>query len=190
MENLNARSSLSTKPRGLAYFYCTYNASESHGLSQILSSLAAQLIRIFPQPETGPAMRLFKDCDDGTLAAKVDHIQSLLFNLIDDLEVAFICLDALDECSPDTKSELLSFIFMIIGRCANVKIIVSSRSGDSEVSESLDGCPSITITPHAVARDIDLYVRRRIDQGPKRLRLARSEYMVDRLTSGAEGMYA
>lgn len=189
MENLKARSSLSTKSRGLAYFYCTYNASESHGLSQILCSLAAQLIRSFPEPETGPAMRLFEECDDGTLAAKVDHLQNLLCNLINDLEVAFICLDALDECSPDTKSELFSFIYVVIGRCDNVKIIVSSRGGDSEVSESLDGCPSITITPHAVAQDIDLYVRRRIDQGPKRLKMARSEYMVDRLTSGAEGMY-
>ena len=158
-------------------------------MSHILCSLAAQLIRFFPQPETGPAMRLFKECDDGTLTAKVDQIQNLLCNLINDMEIAFLCLDALDECSTNTKRELLSFIYVVIGSCDNVKIIVSSRSGDSEVSESLEGCPSITITPYAVARDIDLYVRRRIDQGPKRLRLARSEYMVDRLTSGAEGMY-
>lgn len=110
-------------------------------------------------------MRLFEECDDGTLAAKADQIQNLLCHLIDDFEVAFICLDALDECSPDTKTELLSFIYVVIGRCDNVKIIVSSRSGDSEVSEYLDSCPSITITPHVIARDIDLYVRRRIDQG-------------------------
>ena len=189
MENLKARSSSSPKPRGLAYFYCTYNMSENHGISYILGSLAAQLIRIFPQPETGPAMRLFRECDDGTLAAKVDHFQNLLCKLINDMEVAFICLDALDECSLSTKSELLPFLYMVIGRCDNVKIIVSSRSGDSEVSEFLDGCPSITITPQAVARDIDLYVRRRIDRGPKRLKQARSDDMFDRLTSGAEGMY-
>ena len=134
-------------------------------------------------------MRSFRECDDGTLDAKVDHIQNLLCNLINDLEVAFICLDALDECSSYIKSELLSFVHVVIERCENVKIIVSSRSGDSDVSESLDGCPSITITPAAVARDIDLYIRQRLDRGPKRLRLARSEYMVDRLTSGAEGMY-
>lgn len=158
-------------------------------MSYILSSLAAQLIRVFPQPEIGPAMRLFRECDDGTLTAKVDHIRNLIYNLIDDMEVAFICLNALDECSLSTKSELLSFIYVVIGRCDNAKIIVSSRRGDSEVSEFLDGCPSITITPQAVARDIDLYVRRRIDRGPKRLKQARSEYMVDRLTTGAEGMY-
>ena len=177
------------KPRGLAYFYCTYNMSETHGTSHILCSLAAQLIRFFPQPENGPAMRLFKECDDGTLDAKVDHVQNLLCDLINDMESAFICLDALDECSPYIKSELLSFIYVVIGRCENAKIIVSSRSGDSDVGESLDGCLSITITPDAVARDIDLYIRQRIDRGPKRLRLARSEYMVDRLTSGAKGMY-
>lgn len=105
------------------------------------------------------------------------------------MEVAFICLDALNECSLSTKSELLPFIYMIIGFCDNVKIIVSSRSGDSEFSEFLNGCPSITITPQPVTPDIDLYVRRRIDRGPKRLKQARSEYMIDRLTSEAEGMY-
>ena len=85
-------------------------------MSYILGSLAAQLIRVFPQPETDPAMHLFRECDDGTLAAKVDRIQNLLCNLITNMEVAFIYLDALDECSLSTKSELLSFIYTVIGR--------------------------------------------------------------------------
>ena len=134
-------------------------------------------------------MRLFRECDDGTLAAKVDHLQNLLCSLINGMEVAFICLGALDECSLSTKRESLSFIDMVIKRCDNVKVMVSSRSGDSEVSESFYGCLSITMTPQAVAQDIDLYFRRRIDRGPKRLRQARSEYMVGRLKPGAEGMY-
>ena len=183
------RSNLSPKPRGLAYFYCTYNTSESHDMSQILISLNAQLMRWFPQPETGAAMRLFQDSDDGTLPAKVDRLQKLLIDLVNNMEVAYICLDAVDECDLETKSALLEFVYVVLGHCDNVKIMVSSRNGDSEVSESLDCCPFITITPNAVAGDIELYVRHRIDQGPKRLKLARSNYMVDKLILGAEGMY-
>ena len=180
---------MSNELRGVAYFFCAHNDSESHTLSQTLCSLAAHLIRYIPQPEAGPAMRLFEDCDDGTLAPKVNQIQDLLINMINGMEAAFICIDAIDECKESLKTELLKFIFVIIGQCDNARIILSSRSGDSEISESLACCPSITITPHAIAMDIEVYIQSRIDQGPKRLKMARSEYMVNRLEMGAEGMY-
>ena len=76
-----------------------------------------------------------------------------------------------------------------VSRCDNVKIIISSRNGDSEVSEFLDSCPSITITSQAMARD-NRSICPTLDRSrSKALKQARSEYMVDRLTSGAEGMY-
>ena len=134
-------------------------------------------------------MRLFQDCDDGTLIAGADHIQNSLIDLINHMDVAYICLDAVDECSLDTKRELLEFVYVVIGHCENIKIMISSRNGDYESSEFLDSCPSITITQRAVAGDIEKYVRHRIDQGPKRLKLARSDFMVDTLILGAEGMY-
>jgi hypothetical protein len=112
---------MSIKPIGLAYFYYTYTDSETHGLSQVLCSLAAQLIRCFPRPENGPAMRLFTDCDDGTLAPNADRIQGLLINLMNDMEIVYICLDALDECTSDDKNELLCFIYEVIGKCSNVQ---------------------------------------------------------------------
>lgn len=52
-------------------------------------------------------MCLFKDCDYGTLDVGVGGAQSLLVELMDHMEVVFICLDALDECTLDTKNELL-----------------------------------------------------------------------------------
>lgn len=189
MEKLKARLGISAEPGGLAYFYCSYKESDDYGLTHVMLSLLAQLVRCFSSPESGPAMRLFERYDDGTLAAKADDLRGLLIDLIHELEVVFICLDAVDECSSIAKGELLRLIRSLMSQCGNVKIIVSSRSGDSEVYEAFEGCRSITITPHAVASDIDQYIKNRIDQGPKRLRLARPEHVVNKLIVGAQGMY-
>lgn len=189
VEKLKARLGSPTKLTGLAYFYCTYKESEDYPLTFILTSLLAQLIRCFPEPETGPAMRLFEKYDDGTLAAKADDLKDTLIQLIHSLDIVFLCLDAVDECSPTAKDELLRLVFSLAGGCHNLKIIVSSRSGDSEVFEAFDGYHSITITPHAVASDIDLYIKNRINRGPKRLKLAQSDHMISKLIVSAEGMY-
>lgn len=133
-------------------------------------------------------MKAFKECDEGSLTPNSDKAQRLLVSLMNEMEAVFICLDALDECNFDEKNDLLQSIFVMIAECTNAKIIVSSRAGDTEISEFLDGSPIITITARAVAKDVDLYVRSRIDKGSKRLQLALTEPFVDKLTSGAEGM--
>ena len=189
IERLRTVSNVATDvPIGLAYFYCSYDMSEASELRNILCSVAAQLIRCCHEPEVGPAMRLFQDCDDGTMTPSVTRAQTLIMQLIGRMKSVFICLDALDECKAITKSELLHFIFEIIGQCENVKILVSSRIGDSEVHEALDGCSSFTISQVAVAQDIECFLRFQIEHGPKRLRLASSDSMVKRLVRGAEGM--
>lgn len=114
------------KPRGLAYFYCKYTQVESNGVSQVLCSLIAQLIRCLPHPEASLAMRPSVDCDDGTLTPNVNRTENLLVSLINDMESVYICLDALDECDPDDKNELLRFICDDIRKFGNVKIILSS----------------------------------------------------------------
>ena len=133
-------------------------------------------------------MDLFRECDDGTLAASSDKMRDLIILLIKELQTVYICLDALDECSTENKDEMLSLVMVLIEKCSNVKILVSSRTGDTKVREYLDFSPDITVTAGALAQDIDLYVRHRIKHGPERLKRAASEYMVERLVNGAEGM--
>ena len=133
-------------------------------------------------------MQLFIDCDDGTLTPNADRVEDLIVGLINQLESVYICLDALDECDADDKNELLRFIGVVIGSCINTKVLMSSRIGDFEVSEYLDGCLTIMVTLGLVANDIDRYIRYRIEHGPKRLRHAQSGNVVERLTKGAEGM--
>lgn len=134
-------------------------------------------------------MQLFNECDEGSLTPNMEKAQRLLISLMNEMEVVYICLDALDELEIEEKADLLQCIFVMIAQNKNTKIIVSSRTGDTEISEYFDEAPAIKITTHAVAKDIELYVRNRIDKGSKRLKLAITEPFVNKLTSGADGMY-
>jgi hypothetical protein len=176
------------KSSGVEYFYFAYNEAELFSTSQILSSMAAQIVRYVKYPEAGPAMRLLKECDDGTLTATSEKLRDLIILLVQELKTVYICLDALDECGIESKIEVLSLVWVLIQQCGNVKILVSSRTGDAEVNEYLEGCSSITVTAKALDEDINLYVRHRIERGPERLKRAKSEQMVQRLVNGAEGM--
>ena len=188
VEQLKAVSHVSSKPVGLAYFYCSYAESENHGFSQIICSIAAQLIRYFEKPEMGPAMRLFNDSDDGTLAPSTKRLETLLVQLTIKMEMVFFCMDALDECSTHTKAEVLRFFVEVIGQHQNVKILISSRTGDSDINEALDGFPSITISQDYVAQDIELFVRYRLERASRRLRKASSDHTIKSLVAGSEGM--
>lgn len=133
-------------------------------------------------------MRLFKECDDGTLAPVSDKIRDLLLHMIPELKNVYICIDALDECGDDMKDELLLYLFLLMESCDNVKILVSSRTGESSVTETFGFCPSITVDSELPVSDMAIFVKHRIDHGPERLRRAQSEQIVRKLTEGAEGM--
>jgi hypothetical protein len=188
IEYLRGQPPVLGKGSGIAYFYFAYNEAELIPVAQILSSLTAQIVRCLTYPEAGPAMRLFRECDDGTLAATSDKMRDLIILLIKELKTVYICLDALDECNSENKAEMLSLVMVLIQERSNVKVLVSSRTGDAEVREYLDYSPNITVTASVLAQDIDLYVRHRIEHGPERLKRAKSEHMVRRLVNGAEGM--
>ena len=133
-------------------------------------------------------MQMFQDCDDGNLAPTVEQIQNLLTDLINQMDVAYICIDALDECEPNVKTDLLQFFYVIIEQCSSFNVLVSSRTGDSEIAEFLEGWPSIIITPETVTNDIDLFVRYRIEKSSNRLKRAMTEHYIRKLIFGAEGM--
>jgi hypothetical protein len=157
-------------------------------VAHILSSIAAQIIRYLPHPEAGAAMRLFKECDDGTLAPASDKIRDILLHMIPELKNVYICIDALDECSVENKDELLFYLFLLMESCDNVKVLVSSRTGESSVTDTFGSCPSIAVTSELLASDMAIFVKHRIDHGPERLRRARSDTVIRKLTEGAEGM--
>jgi hypothetical protein len=108
-----------------------------------------------------------------------------------------IVIDALDECNPATRGDLLDALEDLLktSPCL-LKIFVSSRT-DQDIVYKLDNYPNLDLDSNRNSEDINLFVRsetkRLIDKGSLlRFSTEREKIhnkVVDELISGAQGMF-
>ena len=106
-----------------------------------------------------------------------------------------IVIDALDECDPDKRHDLLSALDTIITESASlVRVFVSSRD-DGDIVCQLKDSPNMFITASDNSGDIASYVEAQVSEAIKKKRLIRGkvsdemrQQIVDVLTDGAQGM--
>ena len=139
-------------------------------------------------PETSSAMNLFKQCDTGTVMPTMAQSLNLVADLISAFEYTYLCVDALDECTEENQSDVLSALFDLRGRCDNLSFFLSSRTNQATISDFLEPFSSITVLPHFLRSDIDLYIRHRISRGPRWLKSVLPEDSIQKLSGDADGM--
>jgi hypothetical protein len=108
---------------------------------------------------------------------------------------ATIIIDALDECDPERRHELLSAFDTITQNSANVvQIFISSRD-DHDILCRLENSPDIFIRASDNGEDIDHFVRSQVDQSIANKRLLSGkistelrERIISVLTEKAQGM--
>lgn len=119
----------------------------------------------------------------------------LILNLLEN-DPAIIIIDALDECDPARRHEILIALDTIIHRSANlVKVFVSSRD-DNDIVCRLTNSPNVYIHATDNGEDIHRFVYTEVNQSLKDQRLLSgiiSDHMKSRiintLIEGAQGMY-
>ena len=125
-----------------------------------------------------------------SLDETVDLILDLLFDT-----PATIVIDALDECDPARRHELLDSLDTIIQKSANmVKTLVSSRD-DGDILCRLETSPNLHISAKYNAGDIGRSIRHEVllAIGKKRLLSGRvpdhlKNLIIDTLEAGSQGM--
>lgn len=109
-----------------------------------------------------------------------------------------IIIDALDECDPSKRPDLLEAFEQILHESSNlVKIFVSSRD-DQDIFFQLQTYPSMEISSDRNLDDITRFVKietNRLVQKQKLLRYSKAkkemeELIVKTVIAGAAGMYA
>ncbi|OBS15059.1 hypothetical protein FPOA_14076 [Fusarium poae] len=188
-----------------AYFYCSRNTAEPNRSdpSKIVTSIARQL----STPETGgplldAAIEVYKRREEKAFASgplRLDESKELTLKLLKRYEDATmtIVIDALDECNPATRGDLLDALEDLLktSPCL-LKIFVSSRT-DQDIVYKLDNYPNLDLDSNRNSEDINLFVRsetkRLIDKGSLlRFSTEREKIhnkVVDELISGAQGMF-
>jgi hypothetical protein len=186
------------------YFYCSRNPAEPgrSDPARIVASIARQLAK---PPDAGilaPAIRLYKEHEASGFATQeftLSEGEKFVLQLLEHYKGAtvILVLDALDECNPDTREDLLATLEHLLEESpCLLKIFVSSRD-DQDIKWILKNYRTLELSSDRNSADIRAFIdselTRRIDRGKLLRSSARKEElrqkMVRVLTSDAGGMY-
>jgi hypothetical protein len=185
-----------------AFFYCSRNTAEPMRSSPdaVIASIIRQLSRLQPElPLLPPIVATYKKREIEGFASgslRIDESRALLIQLIEHYPLTTIVIDALDECNPENRADLLETLEQILQESSClVKIFVSSRN-DRDIVYHLQEYPNLELTSNRNSDDITSFVRAETEDLIKRRKLLHlsankeelKEIIIQRITSGADGM--
>ena len=180
IEYLKTENDKTTAPAPISYFYCARNAAEPERADpdEIMRSILKQLsCSNSALPVRDPVAKAYKEAkaeaeENGSEPAKlsVTECVGLIVNLLEG-NPATIIIDALDECDPARRHELLTGLDNIIQQSASLaKVFVSSRD-DNDIVCRLNHSPNLFIRASDNSEDIKRFVHSEVAQCIKDKRL-------------------
>jgi hypothetical protein len=147
------------------FFYSSRNKAEP-GRSEpnaILASIARQLSSLEPgKPLLKPTLDLYKKKEAegfGFGSLQIEESCALIMRLIEQYPLTTIVIDALDECNPEKRRDLLKALEKILRESSTlVKIFVSSRD-DHDIVLRLQYYPNLEIKSDMNSDDIAVFVK-------------------------------
>jgi hypothetical protein len=185
-----------------AFFYCSRNPSEPgrSNPANILASVVRQLSCLEPGlPLLDPVVTAYKKRETQGFASgalRIDESVALILQLVERYPLTTIVIDALDECHPTKRADLLDGLETILQHSPSlVKLFVSSRD-DGDIVCQLSRCPNLYITPERNGNDIEAFVKTETKRLIERGRLlcyssAKEELallIIEKVTQRAAGM--
>ncbi|KAI5804246.1 hypothetical protein DFH27DRAFT_524663 [Peziza echinospora] len=187
----------------IAFFYCARDSVDPQRADpeEVLRSILKQLASAYSESSIyKPVWLEYREREAEsqgsqlpklTLDETVEHILSLL-----ELNPATIVIDALDECDPTHRSDLILAIEDIINRAGcMVKFFVSSRD-DGDIVARLNNSPNVFIRSEDNGPDINRFVQFELDRVIREKKLLRGsvsqglrEHIIRVLQSGSQGMF-
>ena len=186
-----------------AYFYCSRNPAERERSdpAAIMASIVRQLASLEPgYPLLSPVVKKYNEKERSGFASGgfgLGESCALILELAEEYPVIFIVLDALDECDPETRHELLETLQEIVAESpCLIKIFASSRD-DGDLVSLLKGYHNLEISSKRNAEDIENFVRSETEQLVMKGRLLRysrakdemKRLILEKVTEGAAGMW-
>lgn len=164
-------------------------------LKQLSSSTSAEAVR---EPVAAKYQELRKEADEAgcqePLSLTIKECEELILELLIS-NPATIIIDALDECDPARRHELLQALDNIIQGSSNVvNVFVSSRD-DNDIVCQLENSPNVVINASDNGQDIQNFIVSQVDQSIKnkillsgRVSDELKRQIINVLTEGAQGM--
>lgn len=182
------------KDEGFAFFYCDKNETRRSQPLSILQSIVRQLSTTAKNPEsTQVKLRdLYSQCRSEGTNFSLELCKEQIRASLDIYEQTTIVIDAMDECDPDSRDELLDALnsFIVEPNSRPVKIFISSRP-DPDIENQLENTPNVGINANDNKSDIHKYLSAEMEKLAKKApffgRL--KSKIIDALLERCQGMF-
>jgi hypothetical protein len=180
----------------VAYFFFDFNDTRKQSSELMVRSLVCQLsqqcVKIPKSLDT-----LISSCGNGQQQPPLHALLEVLQQMISEVPNTYIVLDALDECPPGGRTELINILEIISAwKLQNLHILMTSRR-ERDIESSLETFireqDFVSLQSKLVDRDIHKYVRHRLSADKQLIKWgndpARRQDIEEALMKGAQGMY-
>ncbi|KAF4943884.1 hypothetical protein FSARC_14810, partial [Fusarium sarcochroum] len=172
IDDLLSASSTETTVHAVVYFYCNRNEELRRDPGNILRSFIRQLSSPKGRLGTLPVvhkevLNLEEELEDEGRYLDLSRSVDLLIRLVDTYAKVTLVLDAMDECEPSNRQDLLDAIDSItLETQQRAKFFISSRP-DDDIRRHFHGRPKIEVEASCTQRDITTYVEKRLEKTPR-----------------------
>ena len=143
----------------VAYHYFDFRDQQCQSAEAILSSLLKQLASAKTELSSH-VLELYRKFMRQSRQPKQEDLEDVMVRTCEAFDRVFLVIDALDECSPERRRQVLK-VLKRLHEVQAISIFVTSRPYPEDVMKAFEQFPNITIE----ARDPDIrkYVRTEID---------------------------
>lgn len=170
---------------GIACLYCDYHDQENQTIVNMIGGLAKQLMwqaRSIPQS----VWEVFEEKTKARTTINLGVSQELLTLILHEFSLVYICIDALDECGPLARRQLLQYL----NSRGSPRVFVTGRqSVEVEVMEALANLSPQIIRIIANKEDIRTCLSQRIaeDTYPEAMDETLKEEIIEKIISLSHG---
>ena len=142
----------------VAWLYCDFLAHQEQSATAMLGAILRQLVGIGEMPKN-IRHRFRKRFSDRGL--RLPEMARMLKRAITLLPRAYICVDALDECTPKSRQELLGSLRDIVRESPNTRVLLTGRSHVADEVKKFAEAVIVLVSP--TEDDIRVYLSARLD---------------------------
>jgi hypothetical protein len=127
----------------------------------MIGTLTKQLVRRAPKVPT-TVLDLFRQRDKDQRSMDEKDAESIFGLVLAQFETVYICIDAMDECAPESRAQLLRFLKAIDS--SSIRLFLTGRqSVEVEVITILSKLSPETISITATEEDIRTYLSQKLE---------------------------
>ena len=148
---------------GIACLYADYKDQASQTLGHILGSFVHQLLTTAREPILVEVIQKLQDIQCRRGKVGIEDNLALLRVRLQQLNCAYICIDALDELEPKVRQQLFA-VLKVLGTNNTYLFLTGRGHIEGEVQKCLQVLEGNTVTISASRQDIEQFIRQQLEE--------------------------